>query len=274
MLLIGASTLAFPPSARAAGDRPGVEACASASEAAQNLLDGHRLLAAREKLLVCTQTSCPAVIKRDCDELLSRADLAIPSIVLSVKDARGRDVTDARVLLDGALLANALQGRALPLDPGPHTVRLERTGSTPVEIPVVAHEGERDREVPVQLGGLAEPSRSEQTVAAATPSRATPWGAWVLGGVGVVGLGTFIVLAANGQHQYDQCENVGCPASESSALERQRAIGIVSLGVGVLASAGSVWLFVKARSRRRADTTRLGIAVTGSGASLRLGGSF
>jgi hypothetical protein len=278
MLFLGASILSSAlPAHAAVGSKPGVEACASASEAAQSLLDGHKLLAAREKLLVCTQTSCPAAIKRDCDDLLSKADAAIPSIVLSVKDDRGRDVTDARVLLDGSPLANALEGRALPVDPGSHTLRFERAGTSPVEMPVVAHEGEKDREIRVQLGAPAPPTPlARETEAPATPSQPAPWTAWALGGVGVLALGTFVSLAAIGQSQYNQqCTATGCPPSESATLERERAVGFAALGVGLVASAASVWLFVRAGSQRRADAApRLGISGAGTGATLRLSGSF
>jgi hypothetical protein len=282
LLFIGASIFTAALPARAAeGNKPGVEACASASEAAQNLLEAHKLLAAREKLLVCTQASCPAAIKRDCDDLLSKADAAVPSLVFSVRDDRGRDVTDARVLLDGAPLANALEGRALPVDPGSHTLRVERAGTSPLEMAIVAHEGERDRAILVQLGAAAQatplrPPESRETEPPGAPSLAPPWTAWALGGLGVIALGTFVALAASGQSQYDhQCNGTGCPPSESAALERERAVGFVALGVGVVASAASVWLFVRSGTGGRRDASaRLGLGVAGTGASLLLGGSF
>jgi hypothetical protein len=283
VLLAGASISAYSLPARADGDKPGIEACASASESAQTLLDAHKLLAARAKLLVCARTSCPAVIKRDCDELLSRAEAAIPTIVLSVKDAAGRDVVDAKVLLDGVTLANALQGQALRIDPGSHTLRFERDGSSPVELPVVAHEGERDREVQVQLGAAAAaPQPPPATVRPTAPSSvlgpasAPPaWIAWTLGGVGVVGLGTFVALAATGQSQYNDCKASGCSQSESASLERERVGGFVLLGVGLAASTASVWLFVKNANRHSGEApARVGIGATPTGASLLLGGTF
>jgi hypothetical protein len=280
MLLIGATILARPLPVHAAdGDKPGVEACASASESAQTLLDSHKLLAARAKLLVCARTSCPAVIKRDCDELLSHADAAIPTIVLSLKDAGGRDVTDAKVLLDGVALSNALQGQAVPLDPGSHTLRFERAGSSPLDLPVVAHEGEHAREVLVQLAAAAPSRETAQAAVPTSPSAssssAPSWAAWTLGGVGVVALGTFAYLAANGQSQYDQCKASGCSAGESASLGRERAFGFASLGVGVAASAASAWLFIKNPGARRDGTSaRLGVGATPAGTFLRVDGSF
>jgi hypothetical protein len=276
-LLVGVSILACALPVQAAdGDKAGIEACATASEAAQTLLDAHKLLAARAKLLVCARTACPAVIKRDCDELLSRADAAIPTIVLSVQDARGGDVIDAKVLLDGVALPNALQGQALRIDPGSHTLRFERAGSSPVELPVVAHEGERDREIRVRLGAAVASQPVTAPASPVAPATTPPsWAAWTLGGIGVVGFGAFAALAANGQSQYNDCKTSGCSQSESASLERERVGGFVLLGVGVAASAASVWLFVKNAHGRRGDTAaQLGVGATATGASVQLGGTF
>jgi hypothetical protein len=147
-------------------------------------------------------------------------------------------------------------------------------------MPVVAHEGERDRAILVQLGAPAQATprapQSRETEPPGAPSRAAPWTAWALGGLGVVGLGTFVALAASGQSQYNhQCNATGCPPSESAALERERAAGFVALGVGVIASAASVWVFVKGGNRGRVDATaRIGVGVTAAGASVLFDGSF
>jgi hypothetical protein len=238
-----------------------------ASEAAQTLLDAHKLLAAREKLLLCTRTSCPTVIKRDCDELLSRADRTIPTVVLSTKDATGHDVLRAQVFLDGIAVPDALSGRAIPLDPGGHVLRVERLGSLAVELPIVAREGEHDRVVAVQLlpasSAVAPPLSSASTVPG--------WLPWTLGGVGVISLGTFVALAATGQSQYDTCKNAGCSSSESASLERERAGGFVALGVAVVAAGVSTWLFVKKSGE---TTVQAGAGPTAGGGSLQLQGTF
>lgn len=269
-----ALVLAFALPAHAADRaKPGLEACASASEAAQSLLDEHKLLSARERLLVCTQTTCPAAIKRDCDELLSKVDATMPSIVLSVRDSSGQDVVDAQVTIDGAPLPNALQGRALPIDPGSHTLHFERAGAAPQDLVVVAHEGERARDVIVHLTLRVSLTVPTSPASEAAPSSGAPWPAWVLGGVGVVGLGAFAVLAANGQSQYNQCTANGCSQSESASLERERVAGFASLGVGLAASAASVWFFVVRRNGATAART-LPVRVGIEGSSLRLSGSF
>ena len=94
-----------------AAERPKstIALCAEASEAAQSFRDDRKLQAAREKLLACARPECPKPIKRDCDELLSEVDAAMPTIVLAARDAEGRDLTDVKVLLDGTPLEHALE---------------------------------------------------------------------------------------------------------------------------------------------------------------------
>ena len=281
VILAGASILLQAPPARAAdGDKArGVEACASASEAAQTLLDAHKPLAAREKLLLCARASCPGVIRRDCEELLSRTEGAIPSIVLSARDAGGHDVTDAQVVLDGAPLLNALQGHAVRLEPGSHVLRLERAGRRVLELSVVAREGEQDRAVLLQLGPLPRAAHSlEAPLTPPEASRSTNVALRVpvvLAGVGAVALGTFAALSAIGQSQYDSCAASGCAASASTSLERERVGAVVALSVGVAASVASVWIFIKRASPTSPDSSaQLGLSGTGSAASLQLVGRF
>ena len=52
--------------------------------------------------------------------------LATPTIIIDAKDEVGHDVGDVTVLVDDAMVAAEIDGKAIPLDPGPHTVRLQR----------------------------------------------------------------------------------------------------------------------------------------------------
>src|SRR5258706_11127444 len=75
-------------------------ACASASETAQQLRIDGKLRAAHEQLTACSRPICPAIVKRDCDAWLSEVEAILPSIVLVARDETGRDLVDVRVLLD------------------------------------------------------------------------------------------------------------------------------------------------------------------------------
>src|SRR5579863_43066 len=88
-------------------------ACADAYGKAQVLRDAHKLVSAREQLRVCARTSCTRFIARDCATWLGEVEARIPSVVLSAQEATGADIVDATVTMDGAVIAERLDGRAI-----------------------------------------------------------------------------------------------------------------------------------------------------------------
>src|SRR5262249_35056857 len=107
--------------AQAARGDDAKEVCASASERAQQLRDDGKLRAAREQLVACAQRRCPSVIQGFCERLLSEVESDLPSVVVTARDAQGRDLEDVRVTVDGTPLVEHLGGTALWVDPGAHT---------------------------------------------------------------------------------------------------------------------------------------------------------
>src|SRR4051794_12629458 len=101
------------------------KACAVASEKAQALRSEGKMIAARELLLVCARDICPTVVRKDCSRWVAEVDEALPSIVVAAKDEDGHDVTDAKVFVDDQPFSDSLDGKAQPIDPGAHVVRLE-----------------------------------------------------------------------------------------------------------------------------------------------------
>ncbi|WP_437663463.1 hypothetical protein [Sorangium sp. So ce1182] len=141
--------------------QPSKRACAAAYERAQGLRRDGKLIAAREALIACSQPTCPAAAVADCGPWLAEVEKSLPSVVIAARDAGGRERLDVRVLVDGRLLAAALDGKALPVDPGPHTFRYEPAGGPAVEERVLIREGEKNRAITVILGappGGAPPS--------------------------------------------------------------------------------------------------------------------
>jgi hypothetical protein len=131
--------------------------CIAAAEKAQPLQHEGKLREARDRLRVCTQPQCPALIRADCTKWLAEVEASTPTIVVHATDVGGADLVDVRVLVDGELVASSLDGRDIPIDPGPHVVRFERTGSAPVEEHVVADVGARHRLLSVTFSTSATP---------------------------------------------------------------------------------------------------------------------
>jgi hypothetical protein len=240
-LTLAGVALASPP-ARAA-DR---EACFSAAESAQKLRAQGHLRAAREKLLVCAQSGCPPAVQSDCATWLREVTGEIPSIVVQAHDAQGNDVADVRVLIDGAAVADRLDGRPIELDPGAHALRLERDGSGPVDRSLLLVASQKARVVEAQM------VPASTVTVASSPSfwKSIPVPALVLGGVGAAGLVSTAVFWAWGRADYSSLRSSCSPACDPSsvgAVRTKLVVGDASLGVAVAAIGVGAWLFLTQR---------------------------
>jgi hypothetical protein len=108
-----------------------VDACIAANEQAVALRKAQRWIASRAALAVCASASCPDVVQASCRQRLDEAAAAIPTVVFSTVDEAGRDLANVSVTVDGST-PQAVDGRALTLDPGDHQLRFELTGHRPV----------------------------------------------------------------------------------------------------------------------------------------------
>jgi hypothetical protein len=170
---------------------PTADQCASANEDAQPLRKGGKLRAAKEKLLVCVATSCPAPVRDDCTERLSELEKATPTIVFSVKDAAGADLTAVSVLSDDTMLADHLDGTALAVDPGKHVFTFKVTGGVSVQREWVVREGEKGRRESLVItssgasSAAPSPPASAGTAVAPAPSDGDKAAARLLGNDGL-----------------------------------------------------------------------------------------
>jgi hypothetical protein len=223
--------------------------CVAASEDGQLAKMKGQLRVAREKLLACSNQACPKVVRQDCSTSLEEVDKAMPSIVFGAHDASGRDLTEVKVFVDGAELLTELDGKAVDIDPGPHTLRFESGGLPPHEEEIVVREGEKRRVVSVTLGEK-KPARARASSkkppaeSSSSPSTAT----WVVGGIGaaaLAGAGVVGLVALNQRSTlYDRCGRAGtCEQSEVDSVYRLYNISYVGAGIGGALLATSVVLF-------------------------------
>src|SRR5262249_20443744 len=185
--------------------------CADRYEAAQKLRRAGKLLAAREALIACAQDECPVFAQRDCDRWLVEVDNSIPTIVVTAQDVRGNDVPAVRVLVDGATVAAALDGKAIAIDPGGPTVRYEASaGVASRGEHITALAGVKNPKVTVIL----PPSPEDQPlveISAPTPGLRPPGiEVWILGGVGLVGLAGFGGFGIASLNEEARDRNGGC----------------------------------------------------------------
>ena len=259
------------------------KACVAASDEAQTLRDQGRYREARAALNACAREACPALVRRQCESWLSELEVSQPTLVLGARDPKGNDVAEARVLLDGAPVLDALEGRPVPVDPGEHVVRYEAPGTVPVEQHIVVLVGEKNRALTASLSpisapapALPTPGRSVEVPADSGPSQASvPAAAWVFAGIGGVAAGSLTVFGLEAIHGSNQlratCEP-HCHPSQVDPIRTQAIAADVSLGVGLVSLGIATWLFLN-RGTPQGKTTalRAGIEVLPGGAMATLG---
>jgi hypothetical protein len=229
-----------PTLARAEGNGDPIEACVSAASEGQKLQRAGKLRDARATFLSCMKPECPAEVKHVCDRFLTSVEASLPTVILGATDGAGQDLFSVRVVIDGALTTESLDGKAMPIDPGPHVVRFERAGGAPTELRVLIREGEKNRALAVSFPPDKR-AHSPEPLAERAPA---PVGAYVVGGVGVLALGAFTVLAIHGQGRYDDCRAHGCTSGATDSLSVERGFAFGTLAVGVVALGIATWLFL------------------------------
>lgn len=223
-------------------------ACVSALDDAQSLQSSRRLKDARASFVACSSESCPGVVREDCAKSLLELDQTIPSVVLSAT-VDGQDALDAKVLVDGAVVPGALEGKSLVLDPGAHVARFERAGSAPVEVKFVAREGEKNRSVTAAFVLPRSPMKTPALVKEES-NRGLPVLPLLLGGAGLaaIGGGVFMRMTADSDASALQTRCApNCDSSERDALSERLVISNVALGVGAVALTASAitWLIAR-----------------------------
>jgi hypothetical protein len=279
-IAIASFTQAIAPIARA--EDPKVK-CANAYEQAQRTRKKGELRASHAHLLVCTNPVCPSVLRDECLRWMDEVERAMPTVVFAVRDPAGQDITDVRVLVDGVLLAGKVDGKAHEIDPGSHTLRFESEGSIAVEQTVVIREGDKLRTLSVTLSSAApnedEPKKKKK-LDDASPSRPVPTSVYVLGAIGIVGLGGFTYFGLEGKREkskLDECKP-GCDPVDVDHDKRTFLYSDISLGVGVVAlGVATVLYFTRPEGETSSGSTTgvvPGIAKADGGYAATLVGRF
>ncbi len=232
-----------------ADPKPSASDCVGTHESAlAHRRQGELTLAAKE-FAACTQPSCPAPVREECAARARQIDSVIPTVVPVAKIEDGQELVDVEVEVDGHVLTQRLDGRAHRLDPGPHRFQFHAKDRSSVEIDVVLAEGEQLRRVEA----IWKPDSSKA-------SAPIPTAAYVLAGVGVVGLAGFGYFGLRGlskEHDLsaENCEP-RCDQDKTDDLERTYLFADISLAVGLLGLGGATYFYVSSRSTGSPSTGR------------------
>jgi hypothetical protein len=246
--LVGAIVLStIIPAAARAQDR---SACLAAYDSGQAARDDGRLVKAREAFAVCASDACSHALRGDCITWLREVDAVLPSIVLRAVDEVGRDETRIDVDLDGERLAHPLDGKAIRIDPGPHTLRFFGRPYEAIEQKVVVARAEQDRVIVVHLKHADAPPRSAAT-RGESPSTRPPLALPIALGAGaLLAFGGATYFYARGIHDGDalraECGSPpSCSRDSVDAVHTKLVVGDVLAGVGLVAAAVAAFVLTR-----------------------------
>ena len=243
-----------------------VEQCMTASQRGQAARAEGHLRVARDNFGVCTSDTCPAVIRRDCARWQEELSAAIPTVVLSAKDSSGRDLIDVTASIDGSVVAEKLDGKAIAVDPGAHTMKFEVKDRPPVEQQALIREGEKIRVISVTIPDVTpapgkDPAKTEPVTPPPETERKHTVYPWIVVGVGAVALGVGAVIFATAPDLPPTCnadtrrcsaipnetpDQSAARAGDAKDSQRRPPQGLVLGGAGLLLIAGGlIWHFVE-----------------------------
>jgi hypothetical protein len=249
--------------------------CLESASKGQTLRDAHKLVEAREELLVCAAPRCPTVVQADCINWLEDVQRALPTVVLSAKDTTGSDLVDVSVSVDGQPLLPRIDGLALPIDPGLHTFRFESKGRAPAELRVLVKEGEKSQSLSTVLG----PSPQAPRAVPADDGNAPSWKTfgWMLAGAGIAGLGVGAVsgIEALAKKSAAHCtSNNYCDAGSTGGIKTAAILSDAGWIAGSILLASGAVLIIFSDRRGATSGVRVVSALTPAGGSITIGSTW
>ncbi len=195
---------------------------------------------------------------------------------LSVTLAHGTE-SGAKIFRDEIELGQVSQGVLLPVDPGPHTVTVKLAGHLPEKTTIAVGEGE-SKQIEVHAGAI-DPNATETSAGVVVEPRSRTLG-WLVGGLGVAGVGTGVVtglmLVSKRNAAESACPNKMCAsqadvdaATSGKTLLVANTVGWIVGGVGL-----GLGAYLVLSAPRHRTTAVLVPSATPDGASLSCVGRF
>jgi hypothetical protein len=276
-LALSAGVLAITGVSSVATAQTSIEACSSAYTKGQEDRLAGRLFDARQAFIACAELSCPEAIRADCSRWQSEVEQDLPTIRLKVADIHGAAVNEVKLSADGTSVPAAKLARPIILESGPHTLRVEANGFSPVELERALRPTDRELEVSVVLHRLDEPAAPKKLDAVvASDVRPFPTAAVVVAGVGLAALGGSLYFGLRSHRQYEALKDSCAPACEpsrSDSLRTNALISDVALAGSVVLLGTAAWLYFRA-TPTQPSATALSVAPNLHGAGLRLRVAF
>lgn len=260
LAVVPLTAAAAPPAKPGGGAKT---ACLASHEEALALRSQKKPHAALEKFVACARVECPTVVRKECGEQVALVEKDAPTVVLEARDESGADTTAVKVSMDGNAIASRLTGAAVDVEPGEHLFRFERASGKAIEQRVLVVEGEKNRKVVAEFAPpVAKPPPGESGPPPSPhESKHVPVVAYIVGGVAVLGLGSFAFFALSGKGaEKDLASSCSpsCSDDQLAPVKRDYLIADVSLGIGLVAAVVTAVLVLPALTDSPAVSARLG----------------
>lgn len=240
--MIGAAILATVEPAHA-----GPKECIAAADEGQKLRDDGKLTAARDKFIMCAAKACPGPVAKQCSQWLVDAEHDTPTVTFRALDEHGKETLAVRVLIDNVAVAQSIDARALPVDPGEHAVRFELASGQGVEDKILVRPGEKNKMIELSFQPKAPPPAAKPAAPIAPVASGAPVDegsgfhvptlGWVGLGIGVAGgvmTALFAISANSAESDLRSKCAPSCDPSEKSSIDTKIVLANVGLGVGVV----------------------------------------
>lgn len=249
------------------------ESCVAAHTEGQTLREQGKWVEAREAFVKCAVESCPSVVSEECAGLLRSVDKSLPTVVFQARDKNGATLS-VKVTRAGAPFLDKLPATAVPLNPGLHELTFRASDGTTIKKSISAVEGQKNQLITVDLVPKSLETPKPPTEA---PDESTSGGipplAYALGGLAIVGLGSFTYFSLSGKSDQSDLESScapGCPPDDYDRMQQKFVIADVSLAVALVAGGAAAWLALGSGK----DAERVGVYAVPAGAAASLRGSF
>src|SRR6188768_2398697 len=268
----GDSPAAQPEPAKAPGEQ-----CSAAYERTQTeKLAGH-YVAASAAALECSQLVCNSAIVQECVHFYSALESETPTLVFSARKSEGGELTDVRVEMDGKVVAQQITGRPITVDPGLHNFVFVHPKRGLLRLAETARVGDKARVVEVTFKDPNAKVASTGEQAAPAKKGGVPVMTWVLGGVGVVALGSFVYFRTSGVNDYNELNDTCSPAcnpDDVDPIRKKFTYSYISLGVGAASIAGVAAFYFAGRSGDSGPSVQATVTPRGDGAMAGLKATF
>ena len=250
---------------------PSAEQCVVAHRESQTLRRQYHLLESRDRLLECSNTACPGMVRKECQRWLDEVAVQISSVVVHVETGGSSPPDNIKVYIDGTLRFESIPNRAIELDPGTYRFRFEVPDRQPVELQVTVVEAEKFKNVTVKYSppgketdglsvGRDDATHKPVSIRLVAPQKAerpVPTATYIFAGLGAAAAVNFAVWGIWTQSLKSTLEDKCAPDCHQEYITRIKTralIADISLGVSVAAlSTAAITYFARSEVKPPVD---------------------